>query len=163
MSKLAFKAKKMLETGAVTPDDFANQGGVIDLGIAHAGPDMQETERAEPISTLTPLTRKQRERLPGELAARVMDHYIDHLNDDTMMNPIRDGIPQCRTHPFNPPVSVGCIHGCAGRDESVVLPVVRAYTLGDVFEWAKALVAKAVADGEIAKGWRRPTDLTTKR
>jgi len=160
MSKLLFKAQQMLSSGAVTPDTFEDSGGILDLGTALPGPETQETEQADLLDPRKPLTREQRERLPGELAAKVMDHYIDHLNDDTMVNPIRDGIPQCRNHPYHPPLQIGCIHGCASRDENVVLPVVRDYTLGDVFNWAKALVAKAVQDGEVAKGWRRPTDLT---
>lgn len=109
----------------------------------------------------TPLTRAQRERVPEQMAAQLMEYFIETLNDLTMLNPIRDGIPQCRNHPFNPPHTVGCIHSCAKRDPELSLDVVRDYTLGDVFEWVKALVRKGVSDAERNHGWHRAPDATS--
>lgn len=108
-----------------------------------------------------PLTRAQRERVPDMMAAQLMDYFIETINDLTMLNPVRDGIPQCVNHPFNPPRTVGCIHSCAKRDPNLSLDVVRDYTLGDVFEWVKALVRKGAADAERNQKWHAPTDLTT--
>ena len=110
----------------------------------------------------SPLTREARERVPGQMAANLMDYYLETIADDTQLNPIRDGIPQCRNHPFKAGsmYDVGCIHSCAKRDPNLALPVVKDYTLGDVYEWVKALVFYSVQKQEIKMGYKRPTDLT---
>lgn len=105
---------------------------------------------------LTPMTRTQREDVPGRMAAQLMDMFIETLNDLNTLNPVRDGIPQCRNHPFLPPRQVGCIHSCAKRDPNKVLPTVKDYTLGDVFEWVKAIVTHGVANADKKKGWYAP-------
>lgn len=91
-----------------------------------------EVETADPIERIRRKNLQQREELVGQMAAQLMDHYIEHLNDDFMLNPIRDGIPACASHPFPP----GCVHSCK---ENVTR--IRDYTLGDVFTWVKALIA----------------------
>lgn len=111
---------------------------------------------------LVPLSRAARERVPERMVHNLMRHYIDTINDDTQLNPIRDGIPQCRNHPFEKGSrnKIGCIHSCAKKDANLVLPVVRDYTLGDVMTWVKALVLYSVNTQEARMGYRRPTDLT---
>lgn len=116
-----------------------------------------ETQLPEPEETkLTPKTRGQRDQVAGAMAAQLMDMFAKQLNNLNELNPIRDGIPQCRNHPFKPPRQVGCIHSCAKRDPNLALPVVKDYTLGDVFEWVKAIVAEAVSTADAKKGWYRP-------
>lgn len=142
----------------------------IDLHFGRKGPQHEinrETELPEEGSTArTPLTRAQRERVPDQMAAELMDFFINTINDMSMLNPVRDGIPQCVNHPFNPALGkVGCIHSCAKRDENLSLDVVRDYTLGDVWNWVRALVRKGVGDAERNHGWHRTPDATflTKR
>lgn len=153
MSEISFRAQK-----ALRGMDFVKDG-ITDLGVVKGSRDLNPTQ-APTLDKITPKTRAQREQVPAEMAARLMDYYMNTLNDDDKLNPIRDGIPQCRNHPFNSPRQIGCIHSCAKRDPNVVLPVVRDYTLGDVYAWVKALVYKSVRDQETRMGYRRPTDLT---
>lgn len=118
-----------------------------------------ETQLPDPEETkLTPKTRTQREETAGKLAAQLMDFFMENLNNASELNPIRDGIPQCANHQFKPPRQIGCIHSCAKRDPNLAMPVVRDYTLGDVFEWVKAIVMHAVASADKKKGWHM-TDL----
>jgi hypothetical protein len=164
MSELSFKARNLLESGAVTPDTFRESGGLIDLGRHSEAPTEQEIEQAsETVRVSQGLTRAQRERLPEKLAAQLMDHYMDPdvLNNQNDFNPIRDGIPQCVHHPFDPANGkVGCIHSCGAKDPNVVLPVERDYTVLDVFHWVTGVVSLGITAAERAKGWHRPTDLT---
>jgi hypothetical protein len=95
-----------------------------------------EAETVEPQETLHRKPLHEREKLVEELAARLMDYYIANLNNQTFLNPIRDGIPQCVKHPFKRGKSVGCVHSCREN----ILPVVRDYTLYDVFLWVKELL-----------------------
>jgi hypothetical protein len=116
-----------------------------------------ETRLPDPEETkLIPKTRGQRDGVAGAMAAQLMDFFIANLGNINELNPIRDGIPQCKNHPFVPPKSVGCIHMCAKRDPNLSLPVVRDYTLGDVFNWVKEIVTLAVATADKKKGWYAP-------
>jgi hypothetical protein len=160
MAEISYRAQKALrgmDLGeSVAPDFFLK-----DLGRTRTVVGPGETETADTLEARTPLSRAQRERVPAQMAANLMDYYIENLNDDNMMNPIRDGIPQCRNHPFvQGTPKIGCIHSCAKKHPELTLPVVRDYTLGDVFTWVKALVLHAVKTTEIQKGWHRPADLT---
>ncbi len=110
---------------------------------------------ADTNETLVRKTRLERERVPEEMAANLMDWYMNNLNDDTQINPVRDGIPQCKAHPFNPPKSYGCIHSCSKTNPNIALPVAREANLGEVWEWVRALVNYSVGDAEIRRGFRR--------
>ena len=156
--ELSFKAKRALRRS-----DYGEAQGdgtfIKDLG-REASFDDQPHLQTERLDVTAPMTRAERERLPGMLAARLMDYYIETLSDDGQMNPIRDGIPQCRIHPFDPPRSVGCIHSCAKASSEQSLPVAHDYTLLDVFHWVEALVLRGVEKQELHMGYRKPTDLT---
>jgi len=154
---LAFAARKALEEGDLGVATEDSNVFMKDLGVLRSPTSQVVSVEKE---NLTPKNRTERERVPGQMAAELMDYFVSTLNDTNMMNPIRDGIPQCRNHPFDPPRKVGCIHSCAKKLPDLTLPVVREYSLGDVFEWVKALVGEAVRDGETQRGWRGPADLT---
>lgn len=106
---------------------------IKDLGTITREPqrDRGEVALAEPIRPFQRKSLPERERLVGEIAARVMDDFINNLNDNTRINPIRDGIPACHKHPF----PVGCVHGC----QEGQLTRIRDYTLYDVFRWVQEL------------------------
>jgi len=166
MSAIAFRAKNLLESGEVTPGTFRENGGIIDLGRA-APPKLrtEDIETAETPKAFNPLTRAQRERLPDRMAAQLMDHYMspEALNNQHDVNPLRDGLPTCAKHPFNRSKGqYGCIHSCGARDPNMVRPVEKDITVYDVFQWVRGLVRISVKSAEMAKGWRRPTDLTTR-
>ena len=118
---------------------------------------------------LHPMGRSGRRRIAGTMAAKVMDHYMQPhvLNDSRELNPIRDGIPQCRKHPFmkGSATAIGCIHGCGNkeRDYQGELPVARDYTVADVWAWVKALVEMAVADGDRRAGYMAKPNFTPGR
>lgn len=125
-----------------TPDEIAEHGSEIDDGMfmlsRSSGPvKAEETEQAEPVEKRRGKTRAQMEETVGKMAAQLMDHYIVNLNNPTLINPIRDGIPQCVSHPFVSGVKPGCAYGCT----TGVLPRAMDHTLGDVFEWVKELLA----------------------
>ena len=84
-----------------------------------------------------PKTLQEREELVHVLAARLMDYYIEELNNTFILNPIRDGVPQCKTHPFVSGKQYGCYYSCTGE---AVLPPSRDHTLGDVFEWVTRMM-----------------------
>lgn len=129
------------------------------LGSIAPTPD-PNPEVAEPLEPRRPLTRAQRERVPEMMVVQLMQHFMDTLNEPEL-NPIRDGIPQCRNHPFEQGTArIGCIHSCAKKHPELTLPVVRDYTLGDVMAWVKALVLQGVTQAEIKRGWRQPANLT---
>lgn len=147
MPNLSFEVRKKLEAGdfgdEVEPGFFMS-----DLGskAATPGPVMQ----APGVAGIKPKTRQERERYADGMAAQLMDYYMkpETLNSFTVLNPIRDGIPQCKAHPFEAgsATNIGCIHGCGNkeRDGAGNLPVARDGTLGDAWEWVRALVRKAV-------------------
>ncbi len=118
---------------------------------------------------LKPMGRAGRRKVAGTMAARLMDHYMlpENLNDSATLNPIRDGIPQCRAHPFTKGsrTEIGCIHGCGNkqRDYQGELPVARDYTVADVWQWAKALVEMAVDRQDIRAGYAAKPNLTPGR
>lgn len=108
-------------------------------------PPREEPVEAEVVDPVEPINKKplyQREELVGLLAARLMDYYIENLQNLLILNPIRDGIPQCAKHPFKTGKQVGCIYSCKEN----VLPVARDYTLYDVFLWVKELLAYVYKD-----------------
>lgn len=115
--------------------------------------------------SLHPMGRSGRRRIAGTMAAKMMDHYMQPhvLNDSTELNPIRDGIPQCQTHPFlkGSATAIGCIHG-HGTHERVdgQLPVARDYTVADVWAWVKALVELAVERQDRRAGYTAKPNLT---
>lgn len=117
---------------------------------------------------LHPMGRSGRRRVAGTMAAKMMDHYmLPHvLNNPLELNPIRDGIPQCRKHPFvkGSATAIGCIHGHGNKErDQGQLPVARDYTVADVWAWVKALVELAVEDGDRRAGYTAKPDLTPGR
>lgn len=154
---IRFRAEQALREGDLG-DDLGGGFRIKPLGQIEPTPD-PNPEQAEPLER-GPLTRAQRERVPAQMVMELVQYFMDTLNDMGQLNPIRDGIPQCRNHPFDPPRQVGCIHSCAKRNPDLVLPVVKHHTLGDVIAWVKELVNHAVKDTEIKQGWRKPADLT---
>ena len=147
MPELSFEVKKRLLAGdfgeEVEPGFFMG-----DLGSTPATPGPVTT--APTMKGIKPKTRQERERFADGMAAQLMDYYMDPktLNNPNILNPIRDGIPQCSRHPFvaGSANNIGCIHGCGNkeRDGAGNLPVARDGTLGDAWEWVRALVRKAV-------------------
>ena len=106
------------------------------LGTIHSAPVAGEVEQAPPVSRIKPRTLAEREKMPRELAMTLVKHYMDTMNDSTKINPLRDGIPQCRAHPFKSGKFPGCYKGC----RTGILPRSTDHTLGDVIEWVQALV-----------------------
>ena len=101
-------------------------------------PKRNEIERADPIPKIKPRTRAERDLIPRELALTAIKYYAENLNNPNILNPIRDGIPQCVRHPFNPAVGdIGCLEGCT----TGVLPVAKNGTLGDVMTWLRGMIA----------------------
>jgi hypothetical protein len=154
MSKtFEFRAKAAMEAGF-------DGDGILDLGRV-APEDSGPAVEAEPVGGIPALGRVERERIPAKMAAELMDFFVETLNDMTMMNPIRDGIPECRNHRFLPKQGqYGCTQSCAKFHPELAMPVIRDYTLGDVYEWVKLIVNGAVRSGELLKGYTRPTTLT---
>ena len=118
--------------------------------------------RTETINSIKPMTRQERQRHADGMAARLMDQYMtpESMNDPQVLNPIRDGIPQCSAHPFvaGDSTKIGCIHGCGNRERlgsAGELPVARDGTVADVWEWVQALVRLAVERGDHRAGARR--------
>lgn len=119
----------------------------------------EEIETAEPLSKLNPKTHAQREMMPEELAARLIKYYIDNMNNMLIMNPIRDGIPQCREHPFVSGKKYGCWYSCPSDR---VLPVAKDQSLGDAWGWVKGLIVhnyKSVKRRAGWSGWSPPLEL----
>lgn len=147
-----FRAQKALKDGW-------DGEGVLDLGRIvpeETGPPVEAEQVGVPG-----LARVERERIPAKMAAELMDFFVETLNDMTMMNPIRDGIPECRNHPFDPKRGLpGCTASCAKFHPELAMPVRKDHTLGDAYEWVKHIVNSAVKSGELLKGYTRPTTLT---
>ena len=120
---------------------------------------------APAIDSNTPLSRVEREKVPLRMAGQLMDYYMkpEILNNPTILNPIRDGIPQCRKHPFKSGsrTEIGCIYGCGTqeRDGAGNLPVAKDHTLGDTWMWVKALVIHATAVQDKRIGYAKAVDL----
>lgn len=126
---------------ALRGGDFGEDVGdglyIKDLGRVTQEPDRSKGEvaTAEPVEKRKRMTLKEREELPRILAARLMDYYIENLNNNEMLNPIRDGIPVCPRHGWPP----GCTNGC--KDASRKLD----HTLGDVFTFVQEIMRKNYA------------------
>ncbi len=138
-----------------------------DLGRQDAEGD-EEPVIVEGHEPLKPMGRAGRRRVAGTMAAKLMDHYMlpVNMNDDAVLNPIRDGIPQCRKHPFikGSRTHIGCIHGCGAKErDNGALPVARDYTVADVWQWAKALVELAVDTQDRRAGYMPKPNLTPGR
>ncbi len=95
-------------------------------------PPVEEREVADPIEQFRPKTAAERDEMPLDLANGLMDYYVKELNNTTIVNPIRDGIPACYLHRFPP----GCYHGCA----TGVLPRAMGPSLAEVFTWVQGLI-----------------------
>lgn len=120
------------------------------------------------LPSIKPKTRSERRKVAKDMAAQLMDHYMDPvwLNDDSILNPIRDGIPQCRAHPFTKGsrTQIGCIYGCGARErDNGALPVARDYTVADVWQWVSALIEHAVNTMDARTGFAVKPDLTPGR
>lgn len=159
MPKISFEARKKLEAGdygeEVEPGFFMS-----DLGRDSSAPG--QAIRTETVSTIKPKTRAERIKHADGMAAQLMDQYMkpEALNDPNVLNPLRDGIPQCSQHPFvaGDSTKIGCIHGCGNRERigsAGQLPVSRDHTLEDVWEWIRALVRLAVEQADHRAGFTR--------
>jgi hypothetical protein len=163
--RLEFEVRQKLETG----DIGEGEGGfhMIDIG---GGPvDADPSPVSASHKAPKPMTRQERTKLAEGMAARLMDYYMqpEILNDMFMLNPIRDGIPQCTKHPFvsGSSTQFGCIYGCGAneRDSAGNLPVAKDNTLGDTWNWVRALVIHAVTTQDKRVGHIIPPDLTPGR
>lgn len=157
--KLSFEVARRLEAGDYG-DEHEPGFFMADLGRenAEAGPSIT----TEKLDGRKPLNRQERIRLADSYAARLMDQYMAPaaLNDPNVLNPIRDGIPQCSAHPFESgsATKIGCIHGCGNRERegsAGVLPVSKDHTLSDVWQWVQALVRLAVMRSDHRAGFVR--------
>lgn len=163
MGSISFEVQKRLETG-----DFGEEveDGFFMADIGTPNEDPGPVIEVAPVSSIIPKTRAERLKFAGGMAAELMDYYMrpDVLNDIHILNPIRDGIPQCSKHPFvsGDAKKFGCIHGCGNRERDAGgnLPVARDGTLGDSWEWVRALVQLAVTRKDKRAGWATTPDLT---
>ena len=161
MSKhLSFAARKSLMNEDY--GDELDEGFFMkDLGRADAAPGPSAVV-ADTIHKTPPKTRAERIKLADSMADRLMQEYMkpEALNDRNVLNPIRDGIPQCSQHPFESGNldKYGCIHGCGNRERegsAGVLPVSRDHTVGDVYLWVTHLVRLAVERADHRAGFVR--------
>jgi len=148
MPSMSFEVQKRLEAGDFG-DEIEPGFHMADLG--RAAPSPGSTVVAPPVSRTAPKTRAERQELAKSYADRLMQQFMDPaaLNDNNVLNPIRDGIPQCSLHPFevDDDTKIGCIHGCGNRERQGtqgVLPVAREGTVADVWRWVNALVELAI-------------------
>lgn len=160
MPSLSFEARKRLLAGDLG-DEIGPGFHMADLGRAE-GSSSAAPVTAEPVHRTKPKTRSERIRLADSLANRLMEQYTtpQALNDANVLNPVRDGIPQCSQHPFvrGDSSKIGCVHGCGNRERqgsAGVLPVAKDYTLEDVWDWVRALVRLAVERGDHRAGFVR--------
>jgi len=149
MGSLSFEVQKRLESGDFG-EDLGDGFHMADLGREAPSPGSAIT--AAPVSRTAPKTRAEREKLARSYADRLMQNYMkpEALNDHNVLNPIRDGIPQCSEHPFeaDDDTKFGCIHGCGNNERqgtAGVLPVAREGTVSDVWRWVNALVNLAIS------------------
>ena len=146
MGQLSFEVQRRLES-----EDYGDEveEGFFMADLARVAPEPGPAVTA-PKQGIKPKTRAEREEYASGMAAQLMDYYMEPttLNDPNILNPIRDGIPQCKMHKFvsGSQTEIGCIHGCGAkqRDFAGNLPVAREGTVGDAWEWVQALVRKAV-------------------
>ena len=149
MPSMSFEVQKRLQEGDFG-EDLGGGFHMADLGRETPTPGPSIT--AAPVSRTAPKTRAERQELARSYADRLMQQYMkpEALNDHNVLNPIRDGIPQCSLHPFvaDDDGMVGCIHGCGNRERqgsAGVLPVAREGTVADVWRWVNALVELAIS------------------
>jgi hypothetical protein len=164
---LQFEVRKRLETGDLG-EDYGDGFRMVELG-GEPKEDRGSPLLAPPVSKIKPKTRAERIKYAEGMAAQLMDWYMlpEVMNDNTILNPIRDGIPQCTAHPFvsGSATQIGCIWGCGAkeRDGAGNLPVAKDNTLGDTWHWVKALVAMAVLTQDKRLGNTLVPDLTPGR
>jgi hypothetical protein len=165
---MASKAMQFEVQKRLARDDFGDEieEGFFMADLGRIDPvDTGPPVEVEPLPGRTPLSRAKREAIPERMAAQLMDYYMqpDVLNDATILNPLRDGIPQCTKHPFVSGDSkrIGCIDGCGPneRDAAGNLPVARDGTLEDVWQWVRALIIKAVLTQDKRLGYTKAADL----
>lgn len=163
MGSMSFEVQKRLKEG-----DFGEDlgGGFHMADLGRDNPEAGPSLMAPPQTTRAPKTRAEQEALGTEFADRLMQQYMapEALNDMNVLNPIRDGIPQCSVHPFDAddPTKIGCIHGCGNRERqgsSGVLPVAREGTVRDVWIWVQALITLAVSRHDKRTGITAPVQL----
>ena len=164
--RLQFEVMQNLESGNLG-EDLGDGFKMIDIG--GNPPEEGPSIAAPPAPSRTPKTRAERVKVAEGMAAQLMDYYMtpEVLNDNMILNPIRDGIPQCKAHPFvsGSAKQIGCVHGCGNheRDHAGNLPVARDNTLGDTWTWVKALVSKAVLTQDKRLGYALSPNLTPGR
>ena len=147
MADMSFEVRKKLEAGDFGED---HGDGFFMSDLKGSAPTPGPTTTAPTMEGVKPKTRAERAEFAESMAAQLMDYYMEPttLNDPGILNPIRDGIPQCTAHPFvsGDHNKIGCIDGCGNneRDGAGNLPVAREGTLGDAWDWVRALVQKAV-------------------
>jgi len=165
--RLQFEVQQKLESGDLG-EDLGGGFRMTDIG---GGISEEEVSPllAPTVPKNKPKTRAERTAYAEGMAAQLMDWYMepDTLNDMGILNPIRDGIPQCSVHPFESGsrTKIGCIHGCGNkeRDHAGNLPVAKDNTVGDTWNWVKALVGKAVSTQDKRLGFEITPDLTPGR
>lgn len=167
MSNLKFEVQRRLEQGDLgeKQDDGTFVADLTpDRTLDTAKPHEVPAER-----TRKPKTRAERERLAEQMAAQLMDWFMDpvQLNDSKTLNPVRDGVPQCPAHPFvsGDSTKYGCIHSCGKhlKDAGGMQPVARDGNLGDIWRWVRALVVEAVVSQDKRLGFTQRANLTPGR
>lgn len=144
---------------ALKKEDFGEDlgGGFHIQDIGRSTPEPGKAEVAPTQEKRKPKTRAERERIPEQMAVQLMDHFMETLNDQMTMNPIRDGVPQCTDHPFNRNKGLyGCIHACVKQNPEKFKPVVKDATLWEVFLWVKSLINASVRKQELKMGYTGP-------
>ena len=165
--RLQFEVRQKLESGDLG-EDLGDGFRMTEIGGSpeEAGP---SPLLAPSTGKLKPKTRAERLAYAEGMAAELMDWYMspEVLNDVNILNPLRDGIPQCRAHPFETgsATKVGCIHGCGNNERDFMgnLPVAKDHTVGDTWNWVKAIVQKAVITQDHRLGFDITPNLTPGR
>ena len=166
MNKLQFEVRQKLESGDIGESDG---DGFHMTTIGGAAEEADPSPLLAPVQRTKPKTRKERMEYAASMAAQLMDWYMEPetMNNHAMLNPIRDGIPQCTRHPFvsGSATQFGCIYGCGNneRDGAGNLPVAKDNTLGDTWNWVKALVQHAVLTQDKRLGFDVTPNLTPGR
>ena len=152
---MQFRSRKKLAEG-----DLGEQvdDGFYMADLGRIEPEVEPVEKEAPVSVeklgRRVLSVKARTEIAERMAAQLMDYYMspEVLNNNNILNPIRDGIPQCLKHRFVAGDSnkIGCIYGCGHRERDMGgnLPVAKDGTLGDAWTWVRALVVHAALAGD---------------
>lgn len=109
---------------------------VKSLGKISEEPTPGETETAPAKEKIKPRTPSSRAKIPREMAEQLVRHYLDTMSDPTVLNPLRDGIPQCARHRYLPGKSYGCYQGCT----TDLLPRATNFTIGEAIIWVQELI-----------------------